>query len=164
MQNAKQIIRPVPFHKYYVFLWKDQLDVGTHWLKKLFFWLVYRPFCQFCRFHLGLPTFNAEECCHCKKRLLWTEHQGTTDEEWQALQACKNPNWGYHELPHNVMLSEATVVKECTNHNYPLSDASPRYKHNGKPTVAFPQVDVLQLAKKLAATEGLVEKFTKPVI
>ena len=112
--------------KFYIFSWKSILDDETPWWKTRFYWLIYRPFNHFCRFRLGLPTFNAEECCGCKRRLLWTEHQGIADTQEQALWACGKREWGYHELPYNSLEPERTVNG---NHNYPASDERTRQKY-----------------------------------
>lgn len=145
--------------KYYVFRWKDRIDASAPLWKRVFYWCLYRPFNQFCRFKLGIPTFNAEEHdeCGCKKRLLWTEHQGIVDEKWQAEQAAESPLWGYHCLPYNALLPARSVAP--TDHNYPLADVKTqdRYQRNGHSTVGVPKLDLVKLAAKVSSTDSLVE-------
>jgi len=124
--------------KFYIFQWKRQLDEGAPGWKKLFFRFIYRPFNQFCRFRLGLPTFNAEECCGCKRRLLWTEHQGICDHEVQAIWACnrETAQYGYHALPYNALEGEGTLIASM-NHNYPLTDERTRKRYYKESTFKY---------------------------
>lgn len=89
--------------------------------------------------------------------MLWTEHQGICDQEWQAAQMCKSPSWGYHELPLNDSLCDGTC-NETLDHNYPLADekTKKKYQRNGHPTVAFAKTDVMRLIGKIASTDDLV--------
>lgn len=146
--------------RYLVILWKDQLDATSHWLKRAFFWAVYRPFIHFCRFKLKLPTFCVEECCRCKRRLLWLEFEQIVDDKWQAEQAAETPNWGWYEVPTTTPLPTETLVG-FVDQDYPLADAKTRdrYQRNGHSTIELPRVDLVKLAGKIAQTDSLVEQF-----
>lgn len=146
--------------RYLLILWKDQLDATSHWLKRAFFWAVYRPFIHFCRFQLKLPTFCVEECCRCKRRLLWLEFEQIVDDKWQAEQAAETPNWGWYEVPTTTPLPTETLVG-FVDQDYPLADAKTRdrYQRNGHSTIELPRVDLVKLAGKIAQTDSLVEQF-----
>jgi hypothetical protein len=162
LRPVKSQARPAPVEadsagRYIVYQWKDQLDADSHWLKKAFFWLVYRPFIHFCRFKLRLPTFNGE----CEDgRLCWLEFQGWVSERWQAEQVAETRNWGYSLLPVGAMLPPQTSIK-ATDHNYPLADEKTQenYRKNGKPTIEVSRLDIVKLAGKIAQTDPLVENF-----
>jgi hypothetical protein len=153
------LAKPIPNDRlFYVYQRKYGLDGEPVFsrLQKLYHKYIWLPFARFSKRVVGVPTGDGVDR---NGDVFWTESQGVCYERWQAEQAIlRYQSGGYHPLPVLDMLPGQTI---------PISDhvvQTNGHKHNGKPTVAFPQVDVLQLAKKLAATEGLVEKFTKPVI
>ena len=158
----RQTIPAPAASKGYVYVWKDELDASAPLWKRLVFWCIYRPFNQFCRFTLKIPSFNGEQCGCGAKRLIWTEHQDIVDFEWQAIQECEahNSHWGYHMLPYNTPTSEETIL-DCPNHNYPLADVKLQTKLHraANPTVAIPSLDAARLEKKISSSDGLVEQF-----
>lgn len=158
--------RPVktPAHRevgkvYCLLQWKSELDNSEPWWKKLFFWLVYRPFNQFSRFVLKVPSYNGEDK---DGKLWWFEFQGAVTDKWQAEQACRSRQWAYEGLNLNELLPDKTTT-ECVEYGVPLTDARTRerYERAGKPTIEVSRLDMVKLAAKISATDGLIENFHK---
>ena len=142
---------------YCVFRWKDELDASAPLWKRLFFRLIYRPFNQFCRFRLKIPSYNGESQ---DGRLWYLDVLGGVSEKWQAEQCAKDRNYGYMGLSVDSLLPPETTTC-CTDLNYPLTDAptQERYVRNGKPTMDVPRLDMVRLAAKIEATRPLVENY-----
>lgn len=142
---------------YVLWQWKDELDDNApRWKKWVFRW-VYRPFNQFCRFKLKIPSYGGETAED--GRLWYFDFQGCTEAEWQAVQAAQGPNWGYAGQPLALLPDESTV--ETTDMNYPLADAKTqqKYQNGNRSTISIPKIDLIKLAAKTAATDGVVQRY-----
>lgn len=142
---------------YCLFQWKDELDESAPLWKKLYFWLIYRPFNQFSRFVLKVPSYNGETE---DGRLWYFDFQGASSSQWRAEQRCETRNWAYKGMALDEDLQDRTTV-ECKEFNYPLTDISTRekYQSNGRSVIEVPKIDMERLAAKVCASDALIEKY-----
>ena len=87
----------------------------------------------------------------------YIEHQGICLDEATAYRMADKALWGFHKLPLNESLSKRTTI--AVNHQMPASEASERYRRNGKSTMPVARLDLERLAAKLAQSDALIERY-----
>jgi len=92
--------------------------------------------------HYGWAATDHDGHSYCK-----LEFRGTFDNEADARWAASCPGGSYRSLPHNAALPEETC--QFGVHDFPLSSASPGYRHRSLPFITVPRADFEALGEQI---------------
>ena len=85
--------------------WKDMIDPGSPWWRKLYYRLLYAPFLEFSLKVMKIPNpTQATEVDGKKATFSWLEWQGFFASDEEARVACLEPKWGFKALPYGRLL------------------------------------------------------------
>lgn len=132
-----------------VFLWKWELDKGTKWYRRFFFWYIYRPFIHFAWKVFKVPAANGIEVDGNKYRVVWFENMGFFSSEDQADIACTTEWHGYKDVP----LDRRFPDESCQYSSLVFPRQKDPRQHRRRPTfsiVATPRSELDQLKEEVA--------------
>lgn len=133
---------------------KYDVDAGSPWWRKLFFWYVYLPFVRFAYFTVGIvPLDHVNE----QGQLGWLERQTIWSEKWRAEKdAARYPFGGVQRLPFDIEEQEETCAPQC---EFPNSSAKHRYERRANRTVPVAESALERLERKLLETDPVVNRY-----
>jgi len=85
--------------------WKDMIDAGSPWWRKLYYHTVYKWFLEFSLKVMKVP--NPTQVTHVDGKQItfsWLEWQGFFPTDDEARAACLEARWGFKALPFGRLL------------------------------------------------------------
>lgn len=84
--------------------WKDMIDAGSPWWRKLYYDTVYKWFLEFSLKAMKIPNPTQVTIEGKKVTFSWLEWQGFFSSDDEARFACLGEKWGFKALPYGRLL------------------------------------------------------------
>lgn len=84
--------------------WKDMIDAGSPWWRKLYYNTIYKWFLEFSLKMMKIPNPTQVTIEGKKVTFSWLEWQGFFGSDDEARFACLEERWGFKALPYGRLL------------------------------------------------------------